>query len=118
MGERLLVEPVKKPTHLLELLAALEPIEDTLPDVDAGLPALDDVRLCTVHGASHRQRTRVFLRTGTPGRKWVGEYRLKLGDRGSESSGSFRTPAGGDAAITPASGSAPDRVPRPGARRR
>lgn len=44
-GERLLVEPVKKPTHLLELLAVLEPIEDTLPDVDAGLSApLDDVR--------------------------------------------------------------------------
>ena len=35
---------VKKPTHLLELLAMLEPIEDDFPDVDAGLPALDDVR--------------------------------------------------------------------------
>ena len=44
-GERLIVEPVKKPTHLLELLAMLEPIEDDFPDVDAGLPALDDVRL-------------------------------------------------------------------------
>ena len=44
-GERLIVEPVKKPTHLLELLATLEPIEDDCPDVDAGLPALDDVRL-------------------------------------------------------------------------
>ena len=44
-GERLIVEPVKKPTHLLELLAMLEPIEDDFPDVDAGLPAPDDVRL-------------------------------------------------------------------------
>jgi hypothetical protein len=44
-GERLIVEPVKKPTHLLELLATLEPIEDDCPDVDAGLPAPDDVRL-------------------------------------------------------------------------
>ncbi len=41
-GERLIVEPVKKPTQLLELLATLEPIEDAFPDVDAGLPALDD----------------------------------------------------------------------------
>ena len=40
-GERLLVEPVKKPTHLLELLAMLEPIENDFPDVDAGLPALE-----------------------------------------------------------------------------
>ncbi|MCB1824038.1 MAG: AbrB/MazE/SpoVT family DNA-binding domain-containing protein [Candidatus Competibacteraceae bacterium] len=44
-GERLIVEPVKKPTHLLELLATLDPIEAAFPDVDAGLPALDDVRL-------------------------------------------------------------------------
>ena len=44
-SERLIVEPVKKPTHLLELLAPLEPIEDAFPDVDVGLPALDNVRL-------------------------------------------------------------------------
>ncbi len=44
-GEGLIVEPVKKPTPLLELLATLEPIEDDFPDVDAGLPALDDVQL-------------------------------------------------------------------------
>ncbi|QQS52949.1 MAG: AbrB/MazE/SpoVT family DNA-binding domain-containing protein [Candidatus Competibacteraceae bacterium] len=44
-GERLIVEPVKKPTHLLELLATLEPIEEAFPDVDAGLPALDDIQL-------------------------------------------------------------------------
>lgn len=44
-GERLIVEPVKKQTHLLELLATLEPIEDAFPDVDARLPALDDIRL-------------------------------------------------------------------------
>ena len=44
-GEGLIVEPVKEPTHLLELLAMLEPIEDDFPDVDVGLPAPDDVRL-------------------------------------------------------------------------
>lgn len=44
-GERLIVEPVKKQTHLLELLATLEPIEDVFPDVDAGLLPLDDIRL-------------------------------------------------------------------------
>ncbi len=44
-GKRLIVEPVKEPTHLLELLAMLEPIEDDFPDVDAGLPTPDDVRL-------------------------------------------------------------------------
>lgn len=44
-GERLIVEPVKKPTHLLELLATLGPIEEAFPDVDAGLPALDDIQL-------------------------------------------------------------------------
>ena len=43
-GKRLIVDG-KKPTHLLELLAMLEPIEDDFPDVDAGLPAPDDVRL-------------------------------------------------------------------------
>lgn len=44
-GEGLIGEPVKKPIPLLELLATLEPIEDDFPDVDAGLPAPDNVRL-------------------------------------------------------------------------
>ena len=44
-GEHLIVEPVKKPTHLLELPATQEHNEDAFPDVDAGLPTLDNVRL-------------------------------------------------------------------------
>jgi antitoxin VapB len=41
-GDRLIVEPVRK-GHLLALLETLEPIEETFPDVDESLPALDDV---------------------------------------------------------------------------
>ena len=44
-GDRLIVEPVKKQTRLLELLATLKPIEDDFPDVDEGLLPLDDIRL-------------------------------------------------------------------------
>ena len=44
-GDRLIVEPVKKPVRLLESLATLEPIEDIFPDVDEGLLPLDDIRL-------------------------------------------------------------------------
>jgi len=36
------VEPVKK-GKLLALLATLEPLEDSFPDVDKSLPPLDDV---------------------------------------------------------------------------
>jgi len=43
-GERLIIEPVSKP-GLLELLATLEPLEETFPDVDEALPRPDDVAL-------------------------------------------------------------------------
>ncbi len=43
-GDRLILESVpRKP--LSELLRSLEPIDDAFPDVDAGLPPPDDVRL-------------------------------------------------------------------------
>ena len=41
-GNRLIIEPVSKPT-LLEVLASLEPLNETFPDMD-DLP-LDDVEL-------------------------------------------------------------------------
>ena len=43
-GDRLIVEPVRK-GKLLALLATLEPIEETFPDVDETLLPLDDVEL-------------------------------------------------------------------------
>src|SRR4051812_16670695 len=43
-GDRLVIEPVR-PRGLVELLTTLEPIEDAFPDVDAALPALDDVEV-------------------------------------------------------------------------
>ena len=43
-GDRLIVEPVST-GGLLALLATLEPIEDTFPDVDETLPPLDDTEL-------------------------------------------------------------------------
>jgi antitoxin VapB len=43
-GDRLIIEPVRK-VGLLALLAALEPLEETLPDVDEDLTPLDDVEL-------------------------------------------------------------------------
>ncbi len=43
-GDRLIVEPVHKPS-LLAVLATLQPIEDEFPDVDADLPPADDVVL-------------------------------------------------------------------------
>ena len=44
-GERLIVEPIAKKLTLLELLATLEPLDDEFPDVDEGLPPLDDITL-------------------------------------------------------------------------
>jgi len=41
-GDCLIVEPVKK-GKLLALLATLEPLKDSFPDVDKSLPPLDDV---------------------------------------------------------------------------
>ena len=43
-GDRLIVEPVGK-SRLLALLATLEPLDETFPDVDEALPPLDDVEL-------------------------------------------------------------------------
>ena len=43
-GERLIVEPVRK-GRLLALLSTLEPLDESLPDVDEDLSPLDDVAL-------------------------------------------------------------------------
>jgi len=43
-GDRLIVEPVKK-GRLLALLASMEPIEESFPDIDEDLPPADDVGL-------------------------------------------------------------------------
>ena len=43
-GDRLIVEPVTT-GGLLALLATLEPVDDTFPDVDETLPRLDDPEL-------------------------------------------------------------------------
>ena len=43
-GDRLIVEPVSK-DGLLAVLATLEPLDDTFPDVDETLPPLDDTEL-------------------------------------------------------------------------
>jgi antitoxin VapB len=43
-GDRLIIEPLRK-GHLLSLLATLEPLEESFPDVDKTLPELDDVEL-------------------------------------------------------------------------
>ena len=44
-GDRLIVEPVKKPGGLAELLASWEPLEEEFPNVDEGLLPLDDIKL-------------------------------------------------------------------------
>jgi antitoxin VapB len=43
-GGRLIIEPVRK-GRLLAVLASLEPLEETFPDVDQDLAPLDDVEL-------------------------------------------------------------------------
>ena len=43
-GDRLIVEPVKR-QPLLEVLAALRPLDESFPDLDKGLLELDDVTL-------------------------------------------------------------------------
>jgi antitoxin VapB len=43
-GDKLIIEPVRK-GKLLALLATLEPLDETFPDVDEGLQPLDDVEL-------------------------------------------------------------------------
>jgi antitoxin VapB len=43
-GDKLIIEPVKK-GGLLQLSATLEPLDEEFPDVDEGLPPLDDIEL-------------------------------------------------------------------------
>lgn len=43
-GDHLVIEPVRA-GGLLSLLASLQPLDDTFPDVDETLPPLDDVPL-------------------------------------------------------------------------
>lgn len=43
-GNRLIVEPLEKP-GLLAVLARLEPLDEEFPDMDAGLPAAEDIEL-------------------------------------------------------------------------
>ncbi len=43
-GDRLIVEPVRK-GKLLALLATLEPLTESFPNIDDKLPSLDDVEL-------------------------------------------------------------------------
>jgi antitoxin VapB len=43
-GERLIIEPIHK-GRLLAVLALLEPLEETFPDVDEDVAPLDDVAL-------------------------------------------------------------------------
>jgi antitoxin VapB len=44
-GDRLIVEPAEPRSRLLDLLAALEPIDEAFPDVDEGLEPVDCPRL-------------------------------------------------------------------------
>jgi antitoxin VapB len=41
-GDRLIVEPVRK-GRLLALLASLSPLDESFPDIDDDLPAMDEV---------------------------------------------------------------------------
>ena len=43
-GDRLIIEPVRR-DGLLSTLATLKPLDIDIPDVDEGLPALDDVAI-------------------------------------------------------------------------
>ena len=42
-GDRLVLEPVQTRSRLLEHLAEWQPIEDEFPDIDQGVPPLDDI---------------------------------------------------------------------------
>lgn len=44
-GDRLVIEPIPPKRNLLEILTTLEPLADDFPNVDDGLPPLDDIRL-------------------------------------------------------------------------
>jgi antitoxin VapB len=43
-GDRLIIEPVRR-GRLLSVLASLEPLEESFPDVDEDLASLDEVDL-------------------------------------------------------------------------
>ena len=43
-GDRLIIEPIRR-DGLLSVLAGLNPIDETFPDMDEALPALDEVEL-------------------------------------------------------------------------
>jgi antitoxin VapB len=43
-GDRLIVQSARR-GKLLSVLSRLEPLEETFPDVDEGLPAPDDIKL-------------------------------------------------------------------------
>ncbi len=43
-GDRLVIEPIRK-GGLLSVLAKLQPLEESFPDIDESLQALDDVEL-------------------------------------------------------------------------
>lgn len=43
-GDRLVIEPLHR-GRLASVLARLEPLDEPFPDVDEGLPPLDDVKL-------------------------------------------------------------------------
>ena len=43
-GDRLVIEPVKKP-GLLAILSQMKPLDETFPDVDVGVLPLDDIDL-------------------------------------------------------------------------
>ncbi len=43
-GDKLIIEPVTK-GGLLQLLATLKALDEKFPDVDEGLPPLDDIQL-------------------------------------------------------------------------
>jgi antitoxin VapB len=43
-GDRLIIEPIRK-GRLLALLASLEPLKETFPDVDGDLASIDEVQL-------------------------------------------------------------------------
>jgi antitoxin VapB len=45
VGDRLIVEPVKRRPDLAALIAGWEPLDAAFPDVDQGLLPLDDIRL-------------------------------------------------------------------------
>ena len=42
-GDQLVIEPVKRKRNLLEILATLEPLDETLPEIDAPPVADEDI---------------------------------------------------------------------------